>query len=90
MQRRAFRLLLIALTPSNAPKCRRSKRGTHRPLGWRHRTHPPRPPPPPPLVLAAQKWQINMVPMSTELGQKRSLRATHTTTNTHVSERMGG
>ena len=26
----AFRLLLIVLTPSNAPKCRGSKRGTHR------------------------------------------------------------
>ena len=34
-----FRLLLIVLTPSNAPKCRGSKRGTLRPPGWRPRTH---------------------------------------------------
>ena len=35
---RAFRLLFIVPTPSNAPKCRGSKRGTHRPPGWRPRT----------------------------------------------------
>ena len=38
LQGHAFRLLLIVLTPSNVPKCRGSKRGTHRPPGWRPRT----------------------------------------------------
>ena len=38
IQGHAFRVLLIVLTPSNAPKCRGSKRGTHRPPGWRPRT----------------------------------------------------
>ena len=38
IQGRAFRLLLIVPTPSNAPKCRGSKRGTHRPPGWHPRT----------------------------------------------------
>ena len=34
IRERAFTLLLIVLTPSNAPNCRGSKRGTHRPQGW--------------------------------------------------------
>ena len=38
IQGRGFSLLLIVLTPSNAPKRRGSKRGTHRPPGWRPRT----------------------------------------------------
>ena len=38
IQGRAFRPLLIVLTPSNARKCRGSKNCTHRPPDWHPRT----------------------------------------------------
>ena len=58
IQGRAFRLLLIVLTPSNAPKCRGSKRGTHRPPGWRPRARGDKIKPSylTPAFSGAQKW----------------------------------
>ena len=53
-----LQLPLIVPTPSNAPNCTESKRGTHRPPGWRPRTRRDKigPSYPTPAFSGAQKW----------------------------------